>query len=57
MKTNSSRGKELSGGSIIMTASGKLLSSKRTLILHQTHARLVAGLRSGAGTVDCKPPY
>lgn len=33
MKTNSSRGKDLSGGSIILTAS-------------------VAGLRSGAGTID-----
>lgn len=34
-KTNPSRGKDLSGGSIILTSS-------------------VAGLRSGAGTVDCK---
>ncbi|KAH7924603.1 NAD(P)-binding protein [Leucogyrophana mollusca] len=35
MKVNPSRGKDLTGGSIILTAS-------------------VAGLRSGAGTIDCK---
>ena len=51
--TNPSKGKELSSGSIIVTASGKLfICLDRPRSAHRCFS--VAGLRSGAGTVDCK---
>jgi hypothetical protein len=54
-QTNEARGKPLSGGSIILTASSLSLlfySSGIPSILTLTVA--VAGIRSGAGPVDCK---
>ncbi|KAG9316311.1 NAD(P)-binding protein [Chiua virens] len=50
MHTNPSSGKTLSGGSIILTASGPSFTC--FLCLFGIHASLVAGLRSGAGAVD-----
>jgi hypothetical protein len=54
-QTNEARGKPLGGGSIILTASSLFLLfySPRTLSV-LTIAVVVAGIRSGAGPVDCK---
>ena len=52
-QTNEARGKPLSGGSIILTASSLYLfyfSYNSVLNLRVT----VAGIRSGAGSTDCK---
>ena len=51
--TDPLKGKVLSGGSIILTASGKCYIC--LCRLDYTHTATVAGLRSGAGTVDCEP--
>ena len=54
-QSNPSRGKDHSGGSIILTASGRLsllfLSVIKTNLID---FRTVAGIRSGAGSTDCK---
>jgi len=53
-KTNPTRGKNFSGGSIILTASGMHLSSLRSYYyVYASFLLVVAGLRSGAGSVDC----
>ncbi|KAG1883710.1 hypothetical protein F4604DRAFT_1575501 [Suillus subluteus] len=52
MKTNLSRGKDISGGSIILTASGTFLHLFR-ITIYVSNKTSVAGLRSGAGTIDC----
>ena len=54
-QTNEARGKPLGGGSIILTASSLFLLfySPRALSV-LTIAVVVAGIRSGAGPVDCK---
>jgi len=52
-QTNEARGKSLSGGSIILTASGPFyLSSLPQSVLRVAVA--VAGIRAGAGPIDCK---
>ena len=54
-QTNEARGKPLSGGSIILTASGLFSlfwSSEIQSVLRV--AVTVAGIRAGAGPVDCK---
>lgn len=53
-KTNPSAGKSESGGSIILTASGEFFRKLKYNVLSRTSSRLVAGLRSGSGPIDCK---
>lgn len=51
-KANPSRGKEHSGGSIILTASGTILRCHRSG-MRAEFSSTVAGIRSGAGSMDC----
>ncbi len=51
-KTDPSKGKEASGGSIIMTASGMYGCCQIVYLIFSCIS--VAGIRSGAGPVDCK---
>lgn len=55
LKPNPAVGKEFSSGSIILTASGE--SRRFRAILCADYFSPVAGLRSGAGTIDCEPWY
>lgn len=54
LKTNPSRGKEASGGSIIMTASSKCIVISSSVPIKLNDLYQAAGIRSGAGTVDCE---
>ena len=56
MKANAERGKPYGGGSIVLVASGELLSLSPSVSLLVTVFYLVAGVRSGAGPVHCERP-
>lgn len=52
LKTNASVGKEDSSGSIIVTASGACIYA-HSFLLPSNVGVTVAGIRSGAGPIDC----
>ena len=53
-QTNESRGKALSGGSIILTASSVFFFYISTPQVCLPIFVVVAGIRSGAGPIDCE---
>ena len=52
--TDPARGKSEAGGSLILTASGESNNQLETTGDSHTFHALVAGLRSGAGSLECE---